>query len=110
MQIPECARLTMPQNIVEPEFWFMTPWAPQMGKNKVFIKGRRSFKFSGFTIICPRKLSMKLFFELVALFGVNWGPQMGKKLSFLLRVVEASNFQDLPSFSLENYQWNYFLS
>ena len=40
MQFSECTPLTMPQNIVGPEFWFMAPFgvhrAPKWAQNKVY--------------------------------------------------------------------------
>ena len=111
MQISECTRLTMLQNLLDQnfDFWphlgFMGP--PNGQKTKFFVQGRRSFKFSGFTLICPRKLSMKLFFELGAPL---WSPRAPEVLKyqilcrFLFVVVEDSNFQDLPFITLINYQ------
>ena len=61
MHFSKYTHLTMPQNIVGPEFWFMARLGsmgpPNGQKQKFFVWGRRSFKFSGFTIICPRTVN-----------------------------------------------------
>ena len=85
---------------------FWSPRAPEVLKYRIlcliFVYGRRSFKFSGFTIYYPNKLLVNLIFCSGSHFGPP-GPSKCQNFEFLFMVVEASNFQDLLLFALENH-------
>ena len=85
---------------------FWSPRAPEVLKYRIlsliFVYGRRSFTFSGFTIYYPNKLLVNLIFCSGSHFGPP-GPSKCQNFEFLFMVVEASNFQDLLLFALESH-------
>ena len=84
---------------------FWSPRAPEVLKYiilcLIFVCGRRSFEFSGFTIYYPNKLLVNLIFVRGPIL-VPRGPQNVKISNFCLLVVESFKFSgSLLLFALE---------